>query len=111
MLFSIPFWIIGLGIAYWAAQGVFGATTLYIDAHRFRLTHRLFQYQRCASGATRDLTGVQIHDTGAKINEQKIFALRLFHGVQHYDFGGFLTAIEKEWLAHEILAFIEVLKP
>jgi hypothetical protein len=109
-LLSIPFWFVGLIAAYTVLRATFGTAVLYVDARRFRLTHRLWQHERIFSGVTEDLNGAAVRDTGLRVNKQKITAVRLQYGIQHADFGSFLTGEEKAWLAAEIQSFLESLK-
>lgn len=107
-LFSIPFWVVGLGMAGVVVNGLFGRVDFQVVGDRFTLTHQILFWRRVTSGLSRDLSGVELH-TAYTQNSRPVEVITLYAGAQTLTFGTMLSRAEKEWLADELLAFIRQL--
>jgi eukaryotic-like serine/threonine-protein kinase len=104
-LFSIPFWIVGLGMVGGILFSVAGRTRLEIDRQYFRLQWKLLGLSRQIQGRTADIEGVKLSSHGG-VNNQSAIACILVEGVRSHRFGSWLSQSEKEWLVEEIAAFL-----
>jgi hypothetical protein len=105
-LFSIPFWIAGLGLISALLFSVAGRTRLEIDRQYFRLQWHLFGFRHQVQGRTEDIEGVQLASSDREVNDKPVTICTLVEGVRNHRFGSWLTQSEKEWLVAEIAAFI-----
>ncbi|WP_226587864.1 serine/threonine protein kinase [Microseira wollei] len=105
-LFSIPFWIAGLGLISALLFGVAGRTRLEIDRQYFRLQWQLFGFRHQVQGRTEDIEGVQLASSNYEVNDKPVTICTLVEGVRNHRFGSWLTQSEKEWLVAEIAAFL-----
>ncbi len=105
-LFSIPFWIAGLGLISALLFSVAGRTRLEIDRKSFRLQWHLFGFCHQVQGRTEDIDEIQIANSNYSVNDKPIMACTLVEGVRKHRFGSWLTQPEQEWLVEEIAAFL-----
>ena len=105
-LFSIPFWIAGLGLISAILFSVAGRTRVLIDRQYFRLQWQLFGFCHQVQGRTEDIEGVQLASSDREINDKPVTICTLVEGVRNHRFGSWLTQSEKEWLVAEIAAFL-----
>jgi serine/threonine protein kinase len=105
-LFSIPFWIAGLGLISALLFSVAGRTRLEIDRQYFRLQWQLFGFRHQVQGRTEDIEGVQLASSDREVNDKPVTICTLVEGVRNHRFGSWLTQSEKEWLVAEIAAFL-----
>jgi eukaryotic-like serine/threonine-protein kinase len=105
-LFSIPFWIAGLGLISALLFSVAGRTRLEIDRQYFRLQWHLFGFRHQVQGRTEDIEGVQLASSDREVNDKPVTICTLVEGVRNHRFGSWLTQSEKEWLVAEIAAFL-----
>ncbi len=106
VLFSIPFWIIGIAMAYAALSNVFGKVHLVIGDRSFSIDWDVLGIKRHVQGKTKDLRRVEMKSS-YEVNNQPVMALCLQQGVYSHKFGDGLNRIEKEWLTQEINDFLE----
>ena len=106
-LFSIPFWIVGIGMAGATLFGVAGRTHLQIDAERFELRWQVkpLGFSHRKSGRTTDLEGIKL-TTAYISNDRPVKGCTLIEGVHSYKFGTMLSLSEKAWLVQEIDDFL-----
>lgn len=104
-LFSIPFWIIGIGMLYAGLSTVFGKVSLVIDDQNFRIDWDVLGVRRNVQGQTKDLRQVELKSSYS-VNDQPVMHLSLNQGIYAHKFGVGLSRIEKEWLVQEINAFL-----
>ena len=105
-LFSIPFWIIGIGIAYAGLSSVFGRTRIVIGDRTFRIDWDVLGVKRHAQGRTENLRRVEMKSS-YEVNEKPVMCLALNEGIYPHKFGEGLNRVEKEWLLEEINDFLD----
>ena len=105
-LFSIPFWIIGIGMAYAGLSIVFGKVCLVISDRSFSIDWDVLGIKRHVQGKTQDLRQVELKSS-YEVNNQPVMELRLNQGIYVHKFGLGLSRPEKEWLMQEINDFLE----
>jgi serine/threonine protein kinase len=106
VLFSIPFWIVGIGIAYAALSIVFGKACVVISDLTFSINWDVLGIKRHVQGKTQDLRQVELKSS-YEVNNQPVMELRLNHGIYAHKLGSGLSRAEKEWLLQEINDFLE----
>nr|WP_236619007.1 serine/threonine-protein kinase [Acaryochloris sp. CCMEE 5410] len=106
-LFSIPFWIVGIGMASVVVFGVAGRTHLEINPQTFELVWQVkslgLRYRR--SGRTEDIEGIKL-TTAYTSNDRPVKGCTLLEGVNTHKFGTMLSPSEKAWLVEEIRDFL-----
>ncbi|HEY9847914.1 MAG TPA: serine/threonine-protein kinase [Leptolyngbyaceae cyanobacterium] len=105
-LFSIPFWIVGLGMLGNILFSLTGRTRLEIDRENFRLQWQLLGFRYLVKGGTADIKKVEL-SSNYQINNQPIVTCNIIEGVRNYRFGSWLLLAEKEWLMEEITNFLK----
>lgn len=105
-LFSIPFWIVGIGMAYAGLSIVFGKVFLVISDRTFSIDWDVLGIKRHVQGKTQDLRQVELKSS-YEVNNQPVMELRLNQGIYVHKFGLGLSRPEKEWLMQEINDFLE----
>ncbi len=107
-LFSIPFWLIGLGMLSTAFSGMFTRVRLSLDRQQFELEWRCLGFKRKAAGRTRDLITAEVSaNPNIKIDDQPLVSCLLREGVYEHRFGYTLRPIEREWIVAEITEFLK----
>jgi len=106
-LFSIPFWLVGIGMAYAALSTVFGKVHLLIGDRNFSLEWDILGAKRRIQGKTQDLRPLELKSF-YEVNNQPVMQLCLNQGVYSHKFGSGLSRVEKEWLMQEINDFLEM---
>lgn len=106
-LFSIPFWIVGIGMAYAGLSNVFGTVRLIIGDRSFALDWDTVGIKRHVQGKTQDLGKVELK-SAYEVNNQPVMQLILYQGIYSHKFGAGLNRVEKEWLLQEINDFLEI---
>ncbi|WP_055077370.1 serine/threonine-protein kinase [Pseudanabaena sp. 'Roaring Creek'] len=105
-LFSIPFWVIGIGMAYAGLSVLFGKVRLVIGDRNFRIDWDMLGIKRHVQGKTQDLRQIELKSS-YEINNQPVMELRINQGIYTHKFGSGLSRPEKEWLLQEINGFLE----
>ena len=105
-LFSIPFWIVGIGCAYVGLSSVFGKVYLVIGDRHFRIVWDVLGIKRQVNGKTLDLRPVELRSF-YEVNNQPVMQVCLNQGVYSHKFGSGLSRVEKEWLQQEINNFLD----
>lgn len=105
-LFSIPFWVVGLGMLGGVTYSIAGRTRLEIDRENFRLQWQFLTWQREVRGKTADIYKVELTST-MKVNDQPVICCAIVEGVRVHRFGSSLANSEKEWLIEEIANFLQ----
>ncbi len=106
LLFSIPFWIVGIGMAYVGLSNVFGKVCLVISEHTFSIDWDILGIKRHVQGKTQDLRQLELKSS-YEVNNQPVMELRLNQGIYAHKLGSGLSRPEKEWLLQEINGFLE----
>jgi len=105
-IFSIPFWIVGIGMAYTGLSIIFGKVYLVISDLTFSIDWDVLGIKRHVQGKTQDLRQVDLRSS-YEVNNQPVMELRLNQGIYAHKFGLGLSRPEKEWLMQEINDFLE----
>ncbi|GBO56205.1 serine/threonine kinase [Pseudanabaena sp. lw0831] len=105
-LFSIPFWIVGIGIAYAGLSIAFGKVCLVISDRTFSIDWDILGIKRHVQGKTQDLRQIELKSS-YEVNNQPVMELRLNQGIYAHKFGLGLSRPEKEWLLQQINDFLE----
>lgn len=105
-LFSIPFWIVGVGVAYAGLSTVFGKVCIIISEYTFSIDWDILGVKRHIQGKTQDLRQVELKSS-YEVNNQPVMELRLNQGIFAHKFGAGLSRPEKEWLLQELNDFLE----
>jgi serine/threonine protein kinase len=105
-LFSIPFWIVGLGMAYAGLSAVFGNVRVVIGDRTFRIDWDVLGVKRHVQGKTEDLRKIEIKSF-YEVNGKPVMSLALNQGIYAHKFGEGLKLVEKEWLLEEINDFLD----
>lgn len=105
-LFSIPFWMIGIGMAYAALSTVFGKVRLVIGDRSFSIDWDILGIKRRIQGKTQDLGTIELKNA-YEVNNQPVMQLCLNQGIYSHKFGSGLSRVEKEWLLQEMNDFLE----
>jgi serine/threonine protein kinase len=106
-LFSIPFWVIGIGLTYVGLTVVFGKVSIVISDRTFRIDWDILGAKRHVQGKTQDLRQVEMKSS-YEVNGQPVMQLCLNQGIYIHKFGSGLTRPEKEWLTQEINDFLNL---
>lgn len=105
-LFSIPFWVVGLGMLGGVLYSIAGKTHLEIDRESFRLQWHLWGLKREIRGKTADIYKVELTDN-LQVNDRPIVSCTIVEGIRTHRFGSWLSQLEKEWLVEEITNFLQ----
>jgi serine/threonine protein kinase len=104
-LFSIPFWLVGLGMIWGVIFAIAGSSYLEIDRHSFQIGWQCLSFGQQYKGRTKDLAGADVDiSTNSEGNRSTNFVL--WEGVKKRTFGAGLTEVEQQWLATEISDFL-----
>jgi hypothetical protein len=106
MLFSLPFWAVGVGFIWMLLNALAGHVSLRVEGDRYHLTRQLFGWKRYHEGAARDLYSAEL-TTAYTQNSRPVKTIVLSAGTQIHKFGTTLSNPEKAWLTSEIQAFID----
>ena len=106
-LFSIPFWVIGVGLTYVGLTVVFGKISLMIGDRTFTIDWDILGVKRHVQGRTQDLRQVEMKSS-YEVNGQPVMQLCLQQGIYAHKFGSGLTRPEKDWLLQEINDFLNL---
>jgi hypothetical protein len=106
MLFSLPFWAVGVGFIWMLLNALAGHVSLRVEGDRYHFTRQLFGWKRYHEGAARDLYSAEL-TTAYTQNSRPVKTIVLSAGTQIHKFGTTLSNPEKAWLTSEIQAFID----
>jgi eukaryotic-like serine/threonine-protein kinase len=106
LFFSIPFWAVGIWMAYTSVSIVFGKVCLIISDRTFSIDWDILGVKRHVQGKTQDLRQLELKSS-YEVNNQPVMELRLNQGIYAHKFGSGLSRPEKEWLLQEINDFLE----
>jgi hypothetical protein len=104
-LFSIPFWVVGIGMAGATLFSAAGSTQLFTEGDRLILRRKLLGWQQSHDGNIRDLDRVELR-TAYSQNNRPVKVITLLAGTRTYKFGTMLSAAEKAWLVSELEDYI-----
>jgi hypothetical protein len=97
VLFSLPFWAVGLFMLYKTLYGLFGSVHLELSASGLRFVRR-FLKEREIRAPLADVGECALR-SGYRVNGVPQYALELEVGTRTLKFGETLAPREKEWLA------------
>ncbi len=115
VLFSLPFWIAGIGMVRDIILGLFRQTQLRIDRQQICLTHKIFgfNYKFFRPAPREDITKLEYtkksfeYDSeGARKNIDPQLNIQI--GAKEYCLREKLTSSELEWLANELSEWLEI---
>ncbi|MEM9807260.1 MAG: serine/threonine-protein kinase [Cyanobacteria bacterium P01_D01_bin.56] len=109
IVFFVPFWLMGLDLAWRALWTVLEHVALVIEPERYCLKRRLFFWQKVDEGSIDALERVVL-ETVMLRNDYPVKTLALRVGVYSHRFGQALSPSEKEWLQQELDGFIQAQK-
>ncbi|KAG6557583.1 hypothetical protein Mapa_000859 [Marchantia paleacea] len=110
-LFSIPFWVVGFGLAKSTLSNLTVSVSLEFDRDVFSIEWKVGRFwKHRVSGQVRDINSVEMIAEG-ELNGRPITACRLNEGVNRHLFGSGLEAIEKSWILQEISDFLDLPPP
>ncbi len=108
-LFSIPFWVVGIGMLSMVVSGLFGQVSLTVNASHYRFCWQLWHWRRERQGPTRDLYQVNLR-TRYSQNDRPVQAIAIAAGADMLQFGTMLSDLEKAWLVQELSRFLDDIK-
>ncbi|MFG6104292.1 serine/threonine-protein kinase [Leptothoe sp. EHU-05/26/07-4] len=106
VIFFVPFWAIGLGLAWRAFWTALEHVTLDISQERFTLKRKMLICKSVHQGHVATLERVTL-ETILLSNDQPVKTLALREGVYSHQFGISLSIAEKEWLQETLDNFIQ----
>lgn len=106
-LFSIPFWIVGLGMLAGGLLAIGTRFQLTMDWKTFRLEWSLLGLKRVREGYVKNLIGAEINaNPDFKVNDRPVVTCILHEGVRKHHFGHTIDSTEREWVVSEITDFL-----
>lgn len=105
-LFSIPFWVVGIGMLIPVITGLAGNSQLIITNTTFTIKLSVLGFKFLTTGKVADLQKVEL-GSNMTVNDNPVQEIMFRHGVKTHKFGFNLTNIEKEWLKGEIVYFLD----
>ncbi|MEO0868904.1 MAG: hypothetical protein AAFY17_10735 [Cyanobacteria bacterium J06642_11] len=102
----VPFWLVGLGIAWRTVWTVLERVSLTMDPEGYCLKRQLLFWQKMDQGNWSDLERVVL-ETVMLRNDYPVKTLALRVGIYSHHFGTALSFSEKEWLQQELDTFIQ----
>ncbi|KAL2642120.1 hypothetical protein R1flu_009707 [Riccia fluitans] len=110
-LFSIPFWVVGFGLARSTLANLTVAVTLYFDRDDFAVEWKVRKFwKHRVSGQTKDISSVELMVEG-EMNGMPITVCGINEGVNRHLFGSGLELIEKSWIIQEMSDFLNLPPP
>ena len=109
MVFFVPFWLVGLGIAWRTLWTALERVSLVFEPERYCLKRQLLFLQKLDQGTMDDVERVVL-ETVMLRNDYPVKTLALRVGVYSHQFGTSLSSSEKEWLQQELDSFIQTEK-
>ncbi|MBT9312128.1 serine/threonine protein kinase [Leptothoe kymatousa] len=106
IVFFVPFWVIGIGIAWRTLWTILERVSLVIEPDRYRLEREMLLWWRVNQGSVDELERVVL-ETVMLRNDYPVKTLALQVGVHSHQFGTSLSLTEKEWLQLELDSFIQ----
>ncbi len=105
--FSIPFWLVGIGMAMGAVYSIKKRSSVKINRHTFELHWQCMRWSKTVTGKTEDLVNVEAHaNTNMTVNNKPVVTCRITEGVRSYRFGSNLMPPERDWIVAEIEDFL-----
>ena len=108
-MFFVPFWAVGLGIAWRTLWTSFELISLEIGADGFTLQRQLGVWRQVEQGQVDDLERVVLETVFLR-NDLPVQRLALRAGVYSHQFGTSLPMAEKDWLLERLDGFVQRLK-
>ncbi|MEM9485662.1 MAG: hypothetical protein AAGA83_18450, partial [Cyanobacteria bacterium P01_F01_bin.116] len=109
VVFFVPFWAVGFGIAWNTIWTIFEQIRLDIEQEQFIFKRRLFLWEIRQKGSLDDLERVVLETIFLR-NDHPVKTIALREGVYSHQFGISLSLSEKEWLQEKLDSFIQSLK-
>ncbi len=105
-LFSVPFWIVGIGMLSIVVFAIAGQSQLTINRQTFRLKRAVFGVGTTVSGNTSHISSARIKTERNEDGDSVQQGCVLDVGVKTYWLAMTVKPIEQEWLVTEINAFL-----
>lgn len=109
IVFFVPFWLMGLGIAWRTLWIALERVFLVIEPEKYCLKRQLLFWQKVDEGSIDELERVVL-ETVMLHNDFPVKTLALRVGVYSHHFGKALSLSEKDWLQQELDGFIQAQK-
>ncbi|MEM6255245.1 MAG: serine/threonine-protein kinase [Cyanobacteria bacterium P01_D01_bin.156] len=109
VVFFVPFWLVGLGIAWRTLWTILERVSLVIDSQEYCLKRKFLLWQKVAQGSADDLERMVLETVFLR-NDYPVKTLALRVGIYSHQFGTSLSLSEKEWLQLEVDSFIQAQK-
>lgn len=107
-LFLIPFWAVGIGVAYWGLRMMLMESILLVNHEEVQLMQKLFGKVKLKKLNRSDVKRVERY-TAYKQNERPVYGIRVVtNGKEKLAFGSRLKEDDKRWILSELK---EVLEP
>jgi serine/threonine protein kinase len=104
-LFSIPFWIVGLGMFSTAMYNLFGRTTLDLTPEWTRVSYTLVGLGFSQRVPTASVEKLDVSTWYSK-NNQPVEGITIYAGAKTLKLGSQLTKAEKDWLIEHIEDYV-----
>lgn len=109
IIFFVPFWAVGIGIAWRTIWTTFEQIGLEIEHDRFLFKRQLLFWKIVEQGSINELERVVLETIFLR-NDLPIKTVALRQGVHSHHFGTSLSISEKEWLQKKLDSFIQAQK-
>lgn len=106
VIFFVPFWVVGIGIAWKTIWTIFEQISLEIDQDHFVFQRQLLFWREIHQGSIDDLERVVL-ETLLLRNDHPIQTIALREGINSHHFGTAMSLAEKEWLQEKLDSFIQ----
>ena len=111
-LFSIPFWLIGLGMIFAILYTLFGRSSIHINSLGIAVVKELFGIRKRTVMPIEIIGEISVKEQGqgmrSRNTSQKVIAIN--YGTKKAEVGGGLSEVELEWIAWRMRKFLEKLK-
>lgn len=109
LLFSIPFWLVGLGLIWRVLFSIVGSSYLEIDSKNFRIGWKCLGFGQEVKGRTADIERVEL-DVIVGSKGQTTTNAVIWEGIHQRRFASEVTPVEKEWLVTQVSDFLQQLR-
>ncbi|MEM7716631.1 MAG: serine/threonine-protein kinase [Cyanobacteria bacterium P01_A01_bin.68] len=104
---SILFWIFGLYFVNLYLFASYGKIFIQFNKTDFLVKWKLFNFSYERIGKTSTINNIGSGPSSFEINNQKIKKISIHAKTEEYNFGAFLTDVERKWLIQEIKDWLD----
>ena len=104
---SILFWIFGLYFVNLYLFASYGKIFIQFNKTDFLVKWKLFNFSYERIGKTSTINNIGSGPSSFEINNQKIKKISIHAKTEEYNFGAFLTDVERKWLIKEITDWLD----